>query len=176
MAAADWFPFHLGCQLTHQLFHSQPLMFLLWLRQLPRCGDKTPPLFPHPPRAGPVLLTLLFSPPSSFILLSFAWFYIFFPNWSGTPVCSQLVFCMHFCVWRCIPDVSMERDATYVHILFHPLVLQRHRLVFQRRLKWPKQVPCFLHHKSTVGQGHQGGGKRWGLSLELCWRKVQSFL
>ena len=23
-------------------------------------------------------------------------------HWSGTPVCSQLVFCMHFCVWRYI--------------------------------------------------------------------------
>ena len=36
--------------------------------------------FPHPPRAGPVLVTLLFplTPPSSFILLSVAWFYIFF--------------------------------------------------------------------------------------------------
>ena len=33
--------------------------------------------FPHPPRAGPVLLTL-FLPPSSFIPLSFAWFCIFF--------------------------------------------------------------------------------------------------
>ena len=35
--------------------------------------------FPHPPRAGPVLLTLLF-PPSSFILLSFAWVHTFFPT------------------------------------------------------------------------------------------------
>ena len=26
--------------------------------------------------------------------------------WSGTPVCSQLVSCMHFCVLRYIPDVS----------------------------------------------------------------------
>ena len=34
--------------------------------------------FPYPPRAGPVLLTLLFFPPSSFVLPSFAWFYIFF--------------------------------------------------------------------------------------------------
>ena len=33
--------------------------------------------FPHPLRAGPVLLTLV-SPPSSFILPSFAWLYIFF--------------------------------------------------------------------------------------------------
>ena len=27
--------------------------------------------------------------------------YILF-HWSGTPVCSQLLFCMHFCVWRYI--------------------------------------------------------------------------
>ena len=36
--------------------------------------------------------------------------YIIF-HWSGTPVNPHLVFCMHFCVWRCIPDVSMERDT-----------------------------------------------------------------
>ena len=35
-------------------------MFLLWFRQLHRCGDRPPLQFPHPPRAGPVLLTLLF--------------------------------------------------------------------------------------------------------------------
>ena len=34
--------------------------------------------FPHRPRADPVLLTLLFFPPSFFGLLSFVWFYIFF--------------------------------------------------------------------------------------------------
>ena len=48
--------------------------------------------FPHLLRAGPVL------PPSSFILPSFAWFYTFFSWWSCTPLSSQLVFCMHFCV------------------------------------------------------------------------------
>ena len=37
--------------------------------------------------------------------------YILF-HWSGTPVRSQLVFCMQFCIWRCIPDVSMERGCT----------------------------------------------------------------
>ena len=34
-------------------------------------------LFSHLLRVGPVLLTPLFFPPSSFVLLSFAWFYIF---------------------------------------------------------------------------------------------------
>ena len=43
--------------------------------------------------------------------------------WSGTPVCSQLVFCRHLCVWRCIPDVSMERDVLHIHLLLHHLVL-----------------------------------------------------
>ena len=53
--------------------------------------------FPHLPRAVPVLLTLLFSPlfPSSYQF--FLVLYIIF-HWSGTPVCLQLVFCMHFCV------------------------------------------------------------------------------
>ena len=37
-------------------------------------------------------------PSHSFILQSSAWFNIFSPHWSGTPVRSQLVFCMHFCV------------------------------------------------------------------------------
>ena len=37
-------------------------MFLLWLRQLPWCGDQTSASILHLPRAGPVTLTLLFSP------------------------------------------------------------------------------------------------------------------
>ena len=35
-------------------------MFLLWLRQLPCSGDRTPASVPPPLRAGPVLLTFLF--------------------------------------------------------------------------------------------------------------------
>ena len=98
MAAARtvWFSFHLGCRRS-SLLNISPLtqrIALMW-------GIRPLLQFPHPPRAGPVLLTLLFFPPSSIFLPSFAWFY--------TPVCSQLVFCMHSCVWRCIPDVSMER-------------------------------------------------------------------
>ena len=53
--------------------------------------------FPHLPRAGPVLLTPLFLPPvpSSYLVLRGS---IYSFLWSGTPVRSQLVFCMHFCV------------------------------------------------------------------------------
>ena len=64
----------------------------------PRVGIGPLPQFLHLLRAGPVLVTLLFppTPPSSFILLSFVWFYICFFGWSGPPVRFQLV--MHFCV------------------------------------------------------------------------------
>ena len=44
-------------------------------------------------------------------------------HWSSTPVCSQLVFCMHFCVWRCIPDVSVGRDVFHIYLLLRHLVL-----------------------------------------------------
>ena len=63
----------------------------------PEVGIGTLLQFPHLPRAGPVLLTLLFSPlflhATDFCVV----LYILF-HWSGTPVRSQLVFCMHFCV------------------------------------------------------------------------------
>ena len=87
---------------------------------------------PHLPRAGPVLLTLLFFPPYSFNLLKeinkflhliefCVGLYILF-CWSATPVHTQVVFRMHFCVWRCIPDISEERDVIHVHLLLRHLV------------------------------------------------------
>ena len=66
VARTVWFSFHLGC-------HRSAL--LLWLRQLPRCVDQTLLNFPHPRRAGPVLLTLLFFP------LVLEWVYIYM--WGG---------------------------------------------------------------------------------------------
>ena len=58
------------------------------------------PLLQFPPTAKGMssLSNTPVSPPSSFILLSFCVvLYILF-CWSGTPVLSQLVFCMQFCV------------------------------------------------------------------------------
>ena len=85
---------------------------------------------PHLRRAGPVLLTLLFFPPYSFNLLKEINKFLhliefcvvlYLLCWSGTLVHAQLVFCMHFCVWRCIPDVSMERDILHVYLFLHHL-------------------------------------------------------
>ena len=47
--------------------------------------------FPYPLRTGPSLLTLLFFPPSSFVLPSFVWFYIFFST--GQVLLSSLSWC-----------------------------------------------------------------------------------
>ena len=72
--------------------------------------------FPHPPRQGPILLTLLFFPllphPTEFCLVLCILF-----QGSGTPACSQLVFFKIFCVWRWICDVSMERDVLHIYLL-----------------------------------------------------------
>ena len=100
-------------------------MFLFWLRLIAPPGVIRPPLLqlPHWPRAGPVLLTLLspnlqFLCPTEFCMIP----YILFHQ-SGTPVRFQMVFCMHFCVWRCIPDISTERDVFHIHLLLCQLLL-----------------------------------------------------
>ena len=77
--------------------------------------------FPHLLRAGPVYLlcrfSLLFLHPTEFCVVLYNLFW-----WSGTSACSWLVFCMHFCLCRCIPDVSMERDVLRVQLLLLHLV------------------------------------------------------
>ena len=89
VARTVWFSFHLGCH--SQLFHSQPSVFLLWLRQLPWCGDLTPASAPPPTkgRSGPTNTPVF--PPSSLVLPSFAWFYIF--SSAGQVLLSVLSWC-----------------------------------------------------------------------------------
>ena len=113
IARTVWFSFHLGCHrsaVSLSALNVSPLtqtVALIW-------GSDPLLQFPHPPKTGPVLLTLLF-PPSSFILPSFAWFYTFSSD--GQVLLSALS-----CCW-CIPDVSMERDVLHVHLLPRHLVL-----------------------------------------------------
>ena len=66
-------------------------MFLLWLRQLPCCGDRTPAPVPPPTegRSSPTNTAVL--TPRSFILPSFGWFYIFFST--GQVLLSTLSWC-----------------------------------------------------------------------------------
>ena len=97
-------------------------MFILWLRQLSWCGDQTPASVAPPAegRSSPTNTTVFL--PSSFVLPSFASFYIFF--FTGHELLSTLSWCSACSsVWRCIPVVSMERDVLYVHLLLCHLVL-----------------------------------------------------
>ena len=82
---------------------------LLQFPHLPRAGGKNSYSPPLPPQ---------FLHPTEFCMI----LYILF-LWSGTPVCSQLVFPMQFCVWRYIPDISLERIVLHIHLLLHHLVL-----------------------------------------------------
>ena len=77
---------------------------------------------PHWLRADPALLTLLFSPlvPLSYQVLCGSLYSSPLFRFSCR---SQLVFCMHFCVCRCIPDVPVERDVLHIHLLLCHLVL-----------------------------------------------------
>ena len=88
--------------------------------------------FPHLPKAGPVLITLLF-PPSSFILLSFVWFYVFFCggqvllsalSWcSASTSVSEDVFLMY--PWREMHSMSTYSSATLSLCIcsYSPLIL-----------------------------------------------------
>ena len=78
--------------------------------------------FPHPPRAGPILLTLLFFPlvPLSYRVLHGSLYSFLLIRYSYLPSAGVLhaVLCL-----RCIPDVSVERDVLHVHLFFSHLVL-----------------------------------------------------
>jgi len=115
VARIVWFSFHLSCH------RSAALCFLAsnvspLTQTCPDVGIRPLLQFPHPPRVGPVLLTLPAFPPSSFILLSFAWFYIFFSSgqvllpvlsrYTASPSVSEGVFLMY--PWR-------EMYSTYTY-------------------------------------------------------------
>ena len=139
-------------------------MFLLWLRQLPGCGDWTPPTRrPRPAlvlpltegRSSPTNTPVF--PPSSFILLSFAWFYIFFSSgqellsslsWcSACTSVSEGVFLMH--PWR-----EMYSTSTYSStILFS---LPNKELLMNQSTVFQLTSICLKHHKGWApGQSLQ---------------------
>ena len=97
-------------------------MFLLWLRQLPPCGDQTPASVPPlaEGRSSPTKTPIF--PPSPFVLLSFAWFCMFFStdqallstlSWcSACTFVSEAVFLMH--LWRETYSMSTYSSAIFV--------------------------------------------------------------
>ena len=87
-----------------------------------RCGDWTPASVPQPAKGRSSPTNTPVFPPSSFVLQFCVVLNILF-HWSSTLVHSQLVLCMHFWVWRCIPDVSVKRDVPHILLVLHYLVL-----------------------------------------------------
>ena len=122
MAAARtvWFSFCLGCH--RSAVSLSALNVSSNVRQLPWCGDQTPVSIPLPAEGRFSLTNTTVFPlvPSSYQV--FVVLHILF-HWSGTPAHSQLMLCMHFCVIKYIPDLSVERDVLHVHLLLHHLVL-----------------------------------------------------
>ena len=104
---------------TDQLFHSQPYMFLLRLRQLPRCGDLVSVSLPPPAKGRSSPNASAFSP-SSFVLQSFAWFCMFFS--SCQLLLSILSWCsactsVSECVFLMYPWREMYSTSTYSSII-----------------------------------------------------------
>ena len=109
-------------------------MFLLWLRQLPWCGAWTPASIPPPTKGRSRPTNTLVFPPSSFVLPSFAWFYIFISagqvllstlSWcSACMSVSESVFLMY--LWR-----GMYPMSTYSSIILFSLspIVNGHRVL-----------------------------------------------
>ena len=93
----------------------QPQMLHLYPKQMPQCGDLTPA---SPPPTVQIQSYSLSSSLSSFLCLAKFCVVLYTLFWWSSPlVRSQMVFCKIFCVWRCIPDASMERDVLHICLL-----------------------------------------------------------
>ena len=106
-------------------------MFLLWLRQLPQCGDRTAASVSPPTEGRSCPTNTPAFSPNSFLLLSFSWFYIFFStgqvflsalSWcSACTSVSEGVFLMY--PWR-----EMYSTSTYTSSIFFLLKSSLHLL------------------------------------------------
>ena len=116
----DWFSFHLGCHrsaISLLALNVSPLTHTiarLW------GSDSCFSSPTHEGRSSPTNTPVL--PTSFFVLPSFAWFYIFFST--GQVLLSPFSWCSACTsVWKCISDVSVEKDILHVRLLLQHVVL-----------------------------------------------------
>ena len=96
-------------------------MFLLWLRQLPQCGDQTPASVPPPAesRASPSNTPVFPLVPSSYWVLHGS-IHSFLLVRSSCLLSAGVLHAL-LCL-RCIPDESVETDILHIHLLLHHLI------------------------------------------------------
>ena len=116
-----WISFCLGC---HRLALSLSSLNVLWLRQLPPCGDRNAASVPPPAEGRSSRTNSPVLPPSSFLLQSFAWVYVFFST--GQVLLSALSWCSACTsvsegVFLIYPRREIYSMSTYSAILFSPL-------------------------------------------------------
>ena len=124
--------------------------FPLSLKCFSSDSDSWPPVgigpllqFPHLPRTGPVLLTLLISPqvPSLYRVLRGSIYY--FPLVRSSCLLSDGVLQARLCL-RCILNVYVERDVHHIHLLLHHLVLCNSMISLKKlHMTGPTQQICF---------------------------------
>ena len=147
VARTVWFSYHLGC---HRSAVSLSAINVSSLTQTiaPLWGIRPLLQLPHPLKAGPVLLTPVFSPPRSFVVSSFAWFYIFFSigqvllsvlSWcSACTSVSEDVFLMY--PWR---EVYSTVHLLLCHLVLLPL---RFLLTWLITTSWMSSAQFFLFY------------------------------
>ena len=156
-----WFSFHLDCH-TSAASLSASNVSLLSQRIAPMVGIRPLLNFPHPPRAGPVLLTLLFFP-----LLPMSYQFLCGPIYSFPVVryCCLLsegipeaLLCLKVCIWcihgeRCIPHpVTPLPSCSLPDLIFITMKLLG-RLYYYHFISIPKQKGLFqslFEHKTSL--------------------------
>ena len=186
VCSKDWLIlFHLGCHRSEV-----PLSALnvspLTQTTAPMCGDRIPASVFQPTkgRSSPTNTLVSITPPPTQFLHPTEFsvvLYILFHR-SGTPIHPQLVSCMHFCVWRCIPDVSMERDVLHLHLLLCHLVLLFFSFVLSSFTGllggWAQRPPSWYFRPKCV---LQNGAILWYRLYQMSlnnvnWLKLQKVL
>ena len=178
VARSVWFSFHLGCYISAvslSALNVSPLTQTI----APDVGVGPLLQFPHPPRAGPVLLTLPFPPllPSSYRVL---WLYIFFS--AGQVLLSALSWCsactsMSAGVFLMYPWREMYSMSTYSSSIlsirgwvFNRCILTAVKIQFKKlflmKLKTTKPYQSPLQHsclENPHGQRNLADFSPWGL-------------
>ena len=153
VARTAWLSFHFG---YHRLAASLSALkcFSFDPDNCPSVGIRSLLHFPHVSRAGPVLITLHF-PHSSYVLLSFMWFYILFSG--GQVLLSALSFSIFIknktkrkpvliCCYLQMRKLTLGRFL-YFWLLCHKLI--DHKIVYFWTLFYSID-PCVSFHDNSI--------------------------